>query len=68
MTTPLKILPCPSCKANESSPDRSIWPFCSERCKERDLGAWAMEKYFIAGPAAEDEQNDESESDLVSTH
>ncbi|UUZ55935.1 DNA gyrase inhibitor YacG [Massilia sp. H-1] len=30
-------------------------PFCSERCKQIDLGAWAEEKYTIPGaPAADD--------------
>jgi endogenous inhibitor of DNA gyrase (YacG/DUF329 family) len=26
-------------------------PFCSERCREVDLGNWAMEKYVISTPA-----------------
>lgn len=25
-------------------------PFCSERCREIDLGNWAMEKYVISSP------------------
>ena len=25
-------------------------PFCSERCKEIDLGNWATEKYVISSP------------------
>jgi endogenous inhibitor of DNA gyrase (YacG/DUF329 family) len=33
-------------------------PFCSERCKLLDLGAWASEKYVIPGGAV---QQDESE-------
>ncbi len=27
-------------------------PFCSRRCREADLGNWAMEKYRIPGPRA----------------
>jgi endogenous inhibitor of DNA gyrase (YacG/DUF329 family) len=28
--------------------ESSLWrPFCSERCKQIDLGAWAEEKYTI---------------------
>jgi len=30
-------------------------PFCSERCKQTDLGAWAEEKYTIPGPAIDDD-------------
>ena len=50
---------CPTCGDNvvwsASSPFR---PFCSERCKNVDLGAWASERYAIAddttpGPDAE---------------
>ena len=43
-------VPCPSCRKtvvwNEESPFR---PFCSERCRQVDLGAWAFEEYRIAG-------------------
>jgi uncharacterized protein len=28
-------------------------PFCSERCKLIDLGAWASDRYAIDGDAAE---------------
>jgi uncharacterized protein len=49
MTTP-KVLTvkCPTCSTpvtwNEKFPER---PFCSERCKLIDLGAWASESYTI---------------------
>jgi endogenous inhibitor of DNA gyrase (YacG/DUF329 family) len=43
-------VPCPTCerpvKWNETSPWR---PFCSERCKLVDLGAWAAEQHKIPG-------------------
>ena len=32
--------------------DNPSRPFCSERCKLIDLGAWAEERYSIAGAAA----------------
>lgn len=38
----------------ESNPFR---PFCSERCKLLDLGAWADESHRIAGEPALDETN-----------
>jgi endogenous inhibitor of DNA gyrase (YacG/DUF329 family) len=30
-------------------------PFCSERCRNRDLGAWASERYHVAAPAPADD-------------
>jgi len=29
-------------------------PFCSERCKMIDLGAWASDRYVVPGGAAEE--------------
>ena len=43
---------CPQCGAIVEWSPASRWrPFCSERCKTLDLGAWASEAYRI--PAAE---------------
>lgn len=43
-------LKCPICgKAVQLSDPES--PFCSARCREVDLGNWAMEKYVISTPA-----------------
>lgn len=39
--------PCPVCRTPapwEGNPSR---PFCSERCRLRDLGAWSAEAYRI---------------------
>jgi endogenous inhibitor of DNA gyrase (YacG/DUF329 family) len=43
---------CPTCRAVvcwEENPDR---PFCSERCRLSDLGAWVTEQYRIPGTSA----------------
>lgn len=46
---------CPICKkATDSELDRDF-PFCSERCRLLDLGAWASEKYVVSD-AVFDEQ------------
>jgi hypothetical protein len=45
----MKHFKCPQChteSAWEGNPSR---PFCSERCRLIDLGAWADEEYRIAG-------------------
>ena len=59
-----RIVPCPTCnksvKWTQSNPDR---PFCSERCKLIDLGAWADEQHTIPGDVDADE-NDVLSGDL----
>ena len=39
----------------EWTPASKYRPFCSERCKTRDLGAWASEEYRIGGGPPEDD-------------
>ena len=36
---------CPICQKTMESVDNPHRPFCSERCKWTDLGAWASELY-----------------------
>jgi uncharacterized protein len=44
---------CPVCgKRSEYNPQNAFRPFCSERCKLVDLGAWASNQYAIAGKEA----------------
>jgi uncharacterized protein len=39
---------CPTCGADvEWTPINKFRPFCSERCKLIDLGAWADETYRV---------------------
>ena len=46
---------CPTCGAKvEWTEANKFRPFCSERCKQIDLGAWAEEQYKIPGKAPED--------------
>ncbi len=47
---------CPTCSAPvEWSPATPTRPFCSERCKLIDLGAWANETHAIPGDLMDDE-------------
>lgn len=39
---------CPQCKKQFAERGPSF-PFCCERCKTLDLGAWAAERFRIAG-------------------
>jgi len=47
---------CPQCGARSPwSPENPWRPFCSERCKQIDLGAWASGSYRIAGEQSDEE-------------
>lgn len=53
---PSRIVSCPRCKGDSvyaaSNPYR---PFCSERCKNLDFGAWASESYRVeTAPSPDD--------------
>jgi len=42
-------VPCPRCRALAVYSAANPWrPFCSERCRNGDLGAWASESYRVA--------------------
>ena len=45
---------CPICRKPTVSQSNSDFPFCSERCKLLDLGAWASEKYVISEPVIDE--------------
>ncbi|HXY25667.1 MAG TPA: DNA gyrase inhibitor YacG [Candidatus Acidoferrum sp.] len=46
---------CPICKAETDSAVHAEFPFCSKRCRERDLGNWASEKYVVSEPIFDEE-------------
>jgi endogenous inhibitor of DNA gyrase (YacG/DUF329 family) len=51
---------CPTCGAPvEWGPDSPYRPFCSERCRLIDLGAWAEERHVIPGSPLDDEDSPE---------
>ncbi len=47
---------CPVCKKTTDSATDSEFPFCSERCRLMDLGAWAAEKYVVSDPIFDEEE------------
>jgi endogenous inhibitor of DNA gyrase (YacG/DUF329 family) len=52
---PPRTVPCPACrKSSEYSPANRWRPFCSERCRGVDLGAWASESYRVPSEAPAD--------------
>ena len=46
---------CPICKAETDSTVHADFPFCSERCRDRDLGNWASEKYVVSDSIFDEE-------------
>jgi endogenous inhibitor of DNA gyrase (YacG/DUF329 family) len=46
----MPTFPCPSCQRPVEWTAAATWrPFCSERCRLIDLGAWIDEKHAIPG-------------------
>ena len=61
-TRPVKQVACPQCgEMAEFSPANAWRPFCSERCKMIDLGAWASESYRIESPLAAEPPEESAE-------
>jgi hypothetical protein len=56
--TAARTVACPTCGARVSwTPESKFRPFCSERCKTIDLGAWANESYRIPVVERDDEDD-----------
>jgi endogenous inhibitor of DNA gyrase (YacG/DUF329 family) len=57
---------CPICKTETDSAVHADFPFCSERCRLRDLGNWASEKYVVSDPIfSEDEMEEGSRKTII---
>jgi len=51
-------VPCPRCGTLAPFAPENRWrPFCSERCKLIDLGAWASESYRVPDLTPPDSQD-----------
>jgi len=50
----MRVVKCPTCDRDVPWKPEQRWkPFCSERCKLIDLGAWADESHRIPGEPAQ---------------
>jgi uncharacterized protein len=59
-----RIVKCPTCGAPVAWIDTSRFrPFCSERCRTMDLGAWAAGRHRIAGDPVDQAPDPQSGSD-----
>jgi endogenous inhibitor of DNA gyrase (YacG/DUF329 family) len=54
----LRLVNCPNCGGDSVyAPSNPYRPFCSERCKKMDLGAWASESFRVPAEAPPDDQD-----------
>jgi endogenous inhibitor of DNA gyrase (YacG/DUF329 family) len=52
-----RVVTCPQCGGKSVyAPSNPYRPFCSERCKNLDLGAWASESFRVPDAAPPDDQ------------
>ncbi|WP_421865339.1 DNA gyrase inhibitor YacG [Motiliproteus sp.] len=60
----MPVINCPHCQKpiewDSNNPHR---PFCSERCRLIDLGAWANEEYQISKPSGTEVAMDPEEAE-----
>ena len=51
-----RIVTCPGCGGPSVYASRNRYrPFCGERCKNHDLGAWASEEHRVPDPTPPDD-------------
>ena len=49
----VRTVRCPRCRGpSVYAPANASRPFCSARCRQADLGAWADEAYRVPEPSA----------------
>ena len=61
----VRKVPCPTCRQpSRFGPDNPWRPFCSERCRGVDLGAWASEAYRLPAESPPDSGLDPAAPDV----
>ena len=51
-----RLVRCPACGGDSVyAPGNPFRPFCSERCKSIDFGAWASEHFRVPGETPPDD-------------
>lgn len=56
---------CPICKTTVDSEAILEFPFCSERCRLLDLGAWSAEKYVVSEPIFDEDELEQARRKTV---
>jgi uncharacterized protein len=69
-TAATRMVLCPTCRQSTPYGPGNAWrPFCSQRCREGDLGAWASEQFRLPAentPGPDDEQPTDSDLNAAS--
>lgn len=51
-------VPCPNCRQPALFAPANPWrPFCSQRCRGEDLGAWANERFRLPAEAPQSDDD-----------
>lgn len=59
-----RIITCPTCRGDSLyAADNPYRPFCSQRCKNNDFGAWASEAFRVPAPLQRDDDASEPPAD-----
>ena len=56
---------CPICKTPTDSTVNEDFPFCCNRCRERDLGNWATEKYVVSEPIFNEDDSEDGDRKTI---
>jgi hypothetical protein len=54
----MPLVKCPTCEKSVEYAGNEFRPFCSERCKLIDFGAWADEEFALPSESAELSEED----------
>ncbi len=58
----MSMITCPTCGSLFEPQLSAAMPFCSERCRQIDLGRWFNEEFGLPHESSEDESEDEQEA------
>ena len=66
---PRRSVRCPACGGPAWYDADNPWrPFCSERCRTHDLGAWASESYRVEAAATDPDAGSHDGPDAAPPH
>lgn len=56
----MAIVTCGMCRKKFETTESKSLPFCSERCRQLDLGRWLGERYSLPVPRNEEDGDEET--------
>jgi endogenous inhibitor of DNA gyrase (YacG/DUF329 family) len=62
----MATLTCPTCARSFQPEETRAMPFCSDRCRQIDLGRWLDEKQSLPHVPSPEEEEKELQGDLPS--